>query len=88
MRRAPADAPAARRTERAVRALLVVGDKALANTIDLTLQHGPYVRRNVATVAEGKTAIEDWEPHLLLVDIDVEAQVLGAEAGTARARAR
>jgi len=73
MPRGSGDAPAARRTARAVRVLLVVGDKALANTIDLTLQHGPYVRRNVATVADGKTAIEEWEPHLLLVDIDVEA---------------
>ena len=53
--------------------LLVVSDTALANTVDLTLQHGPYVRRVVATVAEGKAAIEEWKPHLLLVDIDVEA---------------
>jgi len=52
---------------------LVVGDKALANTIDLTLQHGPYVRRVVTTVADGKTAIAVWQPQLLLVDIDVEA---------------
>jgi len=53
--------------------LLVVGDKALANTVDLTLQHGPYARRVVASVAEGKAAIDEWKPHLLLVDIDVEA---------------
>ena len=63
----------ARRYDRAVRVLLVVSDTALANTVDLTLQHGPYVRRVVATVAEGKAAIEEWKPHLLLVDIDVEA---------------
>jgi len=68
-----ANVPSARRPDREVRVLLVVGDKALANTIDLTLQHGSYVRRTVATVADGKTAIEDWKPHLLLVDIDVEA---------------
>jgi len=52
---------------------LVVGDKALANTVDLTLRHGPYAPRVVSTVAEGKDAIEKWKPHLLLVDIDVEA---------------
>jgi two-component system, OmpR family, KDP operon response regulator KdpE len=73
MRGRTADAPAAKRSNPEVRVLLVVGDKALANTIDLTLRHGPYVRRVVATVADGKAAIEEWEPHLLLVDIDVEA---------------
>jgi two-component system KDP operon response regulator KdpE len=65
-------APAARRSDREVRVLLVVGDKPLANTVDLTLQHGPYIRRVVGSVAEGKAAIEEWSPHLLLVDIDVE----------------
>ncbi len=65
--------PAARESDRAVRALLVIGDKALANTVDLTLRHGPYARRVVGTVAEGKSAIEEWKPHLLLVNIDIEA---------------
>ncbi len=56
----------------AVRVLLVIGDRALANTVDLTLQHGRYVRRVVRTVADGKIAIEEWKPELLLVDIDFE----------------
>jgi len=73
MRSGPSDAQAARRSDRPDRVLLVVGDKALANTIDLTLRHGPYVRRVIVTVADAKTAIEEWRPHLLLVDIDVEA---------------
>jgi DNA-binding response OmpR family regulator len=64
---------AARGSDRAIRALLVIGDKALANTVDLTLRHGPYARRVVGTVAEGKSAIEEWKPHLLLVNIDIEA---------------
>jgi two-component system KDP operon response regulator KdpE len=67
------DVSAARGADHALRVLLVVGDTALANTIDLTLQHGPYVRRSAGAVAEGKTAIEEWKPHLVLVDIDVEA---------------
>jgi two-component system KDP operon response regulator KdpE len=53
--------------------LLAIGDRALANTVDLTLRHGRYTRRIVGTVAEGKTAIENWKPHLLLVNIDLEA---------------
>ena len=64
---------AARGSERAVRVLLVIGDKPLANTIDLTLRHGPYARRVTETVDDAKAAITDWKPHLLLVDIDTEA---------------
>ncbi|HYO45411.1 MAG TPA: response regulator transcription factor, partial [Gemmatimonadota bacterium] len=52
--------------------LVVIGDKPLANTIDLTMRHGHYVRRVVATVTDGKTAIAEWKPHLLVVDIDTE----------------
>ena len=63
----------ASRSDRAVRVLLVIGDKTLANTVDLTLRHGGYVRRVVATVADARTAIEGWTPHLLVVDIDIEA---------------
>lgn len=64
--------PTARGSDRAVRVLMVIDDNALANTIDLTLRHGRYARRVAATVADGKRTIEDWNPHLLLVDIDLE----------------
>lgn len=59
--------------ERAIRVLIAVGDRALANTIDLTLRHGTYVRRSEDTVASAKMAIADWKPHLILLDIDLEA---------------
>jgi len=64
---------AGRGSNRAARVLLVISDKALANTVELTLRHGRYDRRVEGTVAGGKTAIEEWKPHLLLVDIDIEA---------------
>jgi DNA-binding response OmpR family regulator len=73
MPEAGAAEPAAKGSDGATRVLLVIGDKTLANTVNLTLEHLRYVRRIVATVAEGKHAIEEWKPHLLLVDIDVEA---------------
>lgn len=60
------------RPERQARVLLVIDDKAVANIIDLTLRHGHYSRRIVETVAEGKSAIQEWKPHLLLVNIDVD----------------
>jgi two-component system KDP operon response regulator KdpE len=55
------------------RVLLVLDDRALANTIDLTLGHGGYVRRAEATVQEARAAIAQWKPHLLFIDIDLEA---------------
>ena len=73
MTRARAAAPPARDSERAVRVLLVIEDQALANTVDLTLRHGGYVRRSASTVMDAKGALADWKPHLLVLDIDLEA---------------
>lgn len=73
MAEAGANEPAARGSERTVRALLVIGDRALANTVDLTLRHGPYLRRVAGSVDEAKIALAEWNPHLLVVNIDIEA---------------
>jgi len=64
--------PAARGSERAVRVLLVIGDRALANTVDLTMRHGHYARRVAETVDDAERTIADWKPHLLVVNIDIE----------------
>ncbi len=53
--------------------LVVLGDRALANTVDLILQHGSYVRRSARTVTDARAAFAKCRPHLLLVDIDLEA---------------
>jgi len=66
-------APTTRDADRAVRVLLVIADRALANTVDLTLRHGGYVRRSEGTVLAARAAIAEWKPHLLLLDIDLEA---------------
>ena len=73
MAEARAAEPATKGSERAVRVLLVISDKPLANTIDLTLQHGHYLRKTTGTVNDAKAAIQSWKPHLLIVDIDTEA---------------
>jgi DNA-binding response OmpR family regulator len=64
--------PAIKGSDRAIRVLLVVSDKPLANTVDLTLGHGRYDRRIAATVSDAKAALAEWKPHLLIVDIDTE----------------
>lgn len=56
-----------------MRVLIALGDRALANTIDLTLRHGGYNRRSATTMPAVRAAIADWKPHLLLLDIDLEA---------------
>jgi two-component system KDP operon response regulator KdpE len=71
MKREPA--PAAPTPERGVRVLAVLGDQALANTVEFTLRHGRYIRRSAGTVADARAALAAWKPHLLLLDIDLEA---------------
>ena len=51
----------------------MIEDRALANTVDLTLRHGGYVRRSANNVKEARSALADWKPHLLLLDIDLES---------------
>ena len=64
--------PATRPLDRAARVLVVVEDRAIANTVDLTLRHGSYIRRSEHTVAGARAALAEWRPHLLLLDIDLE----------------
>src|SRR5690349_21121146 len=61
------------RSEPDIRVLLVIGTEALAKMVELTLLHGKYERRSVATVSAGSAAIESWRPHLVIVEIDLEA---------------
>ena len=73
MARGRAAAAAPKASERSARVLIALGDRALANTVDLTLRHGSYLRRSAGTVRDARAAIADWKPHLLLLDIDLEA---------------
>ena len=56
-----------------MRVLVVLGDRALANTIDFTLQHGNFLRRSEGTLSGARAAIAEWQPHLLLLEIDLES---------------
>jgi DNA-binding response OmpR family regulator len=58
--------------DRKIRVLLVIGDEALAKTVDLTLRHGNYDRRSAGTVVEARAAIQEWGPDLVFVNIDLE----------------
>ena len=62
--------------------LLVVADRqALAQLIVLTLNHGVYVSRVAATLAEATALLERWRPQLVVLDMDVCGAALLAHLG-------
>lgn len=56
-----------------MRVLVVTGDEPLARTIEFTLRHGSYIRRSIHSVEEARACLEDWRPHMVLVNIDLES---------------
>jgi two-component system KDP operon response regulator KdpE len=69
----PAPAKVEPPKDRAIRALLVLSDRALANTVNLTLGHVGYLRRSEQSVKAAQAALTGWKPHILFLDIDLEA---------------
>lgn len=52
------------------RALLVIDQHLLADVVRLALNHGHYNTRVAQTVSEATTALADWQPHLVVLDMD------------------
>ena len=53
------------------RVLLVLERPALAELIAVTLSHGVYATRAAFTVTEVDTAVLEWQPQLLILDMDL-----------------
>lgn len=53
------------------RALLVVDQPVLARVVELALNHGHYTTRVAGSVDEAAAALEEWQPHLAVIDMDV-----------------
>ena len=53
------------------RALLVIDQRVLADVVNLALSHGHYTTRVADTAEQVSTALTDWRPHLLVVDMDI-----------------
>mgnify|MGYP000144329734 CR=1 FL=1 len=64
------------------RVLLVVDQPVLAGVIQLALEHGPYVTRVAAPIAEADAALGTWRPHLVIVDMDLVNGTLLDRSGT------
>jgi DNA-binding response OmpR family regulator len=54
------------------RVLLVLDQRTTVELVKLTLNHGVYVVRNVASLPEVETALPEWQPHLMLLDMDLD----------------
>jgi two-component system KDP operon response regulator KdpE len=59
------------------RVLLVLDRPVLIELIKLTLVHGVYTTRAVATARDVANALAAWQPHLAILDMDLDgAQIL------------
>lgn len=65
------------------RALLVIGQRVLAEVVSLALNHGHYITRVASTGQEATSAVADWSPHLVVLDIDIEGNEMLKRFGTA-----
>ncbi|MDQ6672031.1 MAG: hypothetical protein M3069_15035, partial [Chloroflexota bacterium] len=54
------------------RVLLVLERPMLAELITLTLNHGVCTTRAVSVASEVKTTVATWQPHLLILDMDLD----------------
>lgn len=53
------------------RVLLVLDQPVLIEVVKLALNHGVYSTRVVQSAAETETALEEWQPHLVIADMDI-----------------
>ena len=58
------------------RVLLVLDRPLLVDLIKLTLNHGVYSTRAVPTSLGVETIVDRWHPHLVILDMDLEPQII------------
>src|SRR4029453_11977701 len=54
------------------RVLVVLDRPVLIELIKMTLNHGVYAIRTAATGPEVAAALADWQPHLSILDMDLD----------------
>lgn len=65
--------------------LLVLGQPLVVQLVKLTLLHGPYHTRTTTSRAEALTILATWQPHLVLVDMDLEEGSIVNDIGASEA---
>ena len=58
------------------RVLILVDQPLLGRMIALTLDHGICVTREAKDVPEATAMLEEWQPHLAVVDMDISGHLL------------
>ena len=53
------------------RVLVMVEQSLIADVIELTLNHGVYATRKATNLAEATIVLDEWQPHLAVVDMDI-----------------
>src|SRR5688572_27367124 len=53
------------------RVLVLVDQPLITEVIELTLNHGVYLTRRATDLAAAAAALEEWAPHLAVVDMDI-----------------
>ena len=67
------------------RALVLYDRRAMVDLIELTLNHGLFTVRAVASLGELEPFLADWHPHLALVDMEHDdSAALLRRLGTSR----
>ncbi|MHB8619521.1 MAG: response regulator transcription factor, partial [Chloroflexota bacterium] len=44
--------------------------QVIVKVVELTLNHGAYVTREARDVADARHLVEDWKPHMAILDMD------------------
>lgn len=58
------------------RVLILVDQPLLAEMIKLTLNHGMYITRETTTASEAITVVDEWRPHLAVIDMEIAGEQL------------
>ena len=56
---------------KSARVLVMLDQPLLAEIVKFTLNHGVYQTRTVTTVEDAMAVLNEWEPHIVVVDMDI-----------------
>ncbi len=65
------------------RVLVLTASKVVGEVINLTLNHGVYITRAAGNVAEATTLLEEWQPHLAIINVEVASDQSMKQIGAA-----
>jgi DNA-binding response OmpR family regulator len=64
-----------------VRLLIVLDRRTMVDLIRLTLNHGVYMTRTAGSAGEAVALLDEWQPHLVVFDADLDGQQVMQHVG-------